>query len=140
MIFSPEFGKKATITGREGDILVLKEFTFLDEEYCKVVVSLESDWFWASILFESSSERFHDFIDVLEHVLDNGYGHANFINDEGNFDLDVELNASGQVCLQGAICKDMSDDVQLKYGYVSDRIALEGFWRELRSNFPLPHH
>lgn len=135
MSFSNKTEKSASIHGGEGNALTLNDFTALDDGYCKALVYVKSDWFQATVLFEASNERFLEFIGALQGVLQNGSGQANFINEEGNFDLDVELTNMGKVNLWGVLCKDMSDDLQIKYRFASDRISLEGFLQEMESVF-----
>lgn len=126
--------KKISIVGA-GNSIELTDFSLVDVEFCKSIVTLKADWFEASVLFEASSGRFIEFIGDIKDVLRSGAGSASFINEDGNFELDIKLTVLGRVDLWVVLCKDMIDDSHIKYSFPSDRTSLEFFLKNLELVF-----
>ena len=89
-------------------------------------VFLKSDWYEATVPFKSSQDRLVDFLEGLKKILLENHGKANFINDEGNFDLDISLNEfTGKVQINGILIKSMMDDSRIEYFMESDYLGVE---------------
>jgi len=126
---------KACISGESDSAIKLGNVVYVDKLFCKALVSVQSDWFTAHIPFEISLERVYEFIDTLNLLLSSDQGDANFINEDGNIDLDFELTKLGNVEIRCILSKGMVDESQIRFEFSSDRISLEKFSTGLKQLF-----
>jgi len=127
-----EIGAEATLAAESGGLLKIGCVSALEAQSARATVSVRSDWYSAEVPFETSIDRVRDFLESLRSVLATGIGACGFINDDGNFDLRVEMSRNGHVSVSGVLSKNMFDDLQLKFGLRTDRYSLEVFERALR--------
>lgn len=96
---------------------------------------IESDWFRCEIDFECSIDRAIEFNNSLRELIQNGEGEVNFINEDGNIDLNINLNTKGQVKIDGCACKNMLDKSLVKFDLESERNELEKFFKNFEAHF-----
>jgi len=96
---------------------------------------IQADWFQCEVGFECSVERAIEFSDSLRELLQSGEGEVNFINEDGNFDLNIKLNKRGQVKVGGCACKNMVDKSLVNFDLESGRSELEKFLQDFESYF-----
>ena len=72
-------------------ISLLEKIIKKDDAFWQAKALVESDWFQCEVNFECSIERAIEFSDFLKTLLQNGGGEVNFINEDGNVDLNINL-------------------------------------------------
>ncbi len=131
---------EAYFGGEEGSSILIEKLT-CDERTISATVTVKSDWYSAEIEFESSRERLEEFLSNLYTILENRTsGHVSFINEDGNFELEIELGNRGEVEAKGILIKSMLDDSRLEYYLESSYQDLSSFYEQLKNflNF-IPH-
>ena len=115
------------INCENGSCLIIGDIEFEESDF-SANIFLKSDWYEAKVVFSSSQDRLVDFLQELKKILSENQGKANFINDEGNFDLDLTLDEStGKAQINGVLIKSMMDESRLEYFMESDYLTLEKF-------------
>jgi hypothetical protein len=127
--------------GGEGGSSILIDKLTCDERTISAMVTVKSDWYSAGIKFESSCERLEEFLSNLYTILeDRTSGHVNFINENGNFELDIELGNRGEVEAKGILIKSMLSDSRLEYYLESSYQDLSSFYEQLKNFLNLIPH
>ena len=106
-----------------------------DDAFWQAKAFVESDWFQCEVNFECSIERAIEFSDFLKTLLQNGGGEVHFINEDGNVDLNINLNSKGQVRVVGCVCKNMIDKSLVNFDLDSGRNELEKFCEDFERYF-----
>ncbi len=113
------------INCENGSCLIIGDIEFEESDF-SATIFLKSDWYEAKVAFSSSKDRLVDFLQELKKILSEKQGKANFMNDEGNFDLDLTLDEStGKAQINGVLIKSMMDESRLEYFMESDYLTLE---------------
>lgn len=117
--------KELSIQGENGHSLLISNIVS-DGDFFSAEVNLKADWYEAKLVFKFSIDRLSEFLGDINLMLSNNQGKANFINDDGNFDLDVAIDqVTGKVRISGILIKNMMDESRLEYCMESDYHNLE---------------
>lgn len=113
--------------------LTIDDIQFKGDSFSAQAI-VKSDWYEAKVSFDSSIDRLSDFLQEVKVVLFENQGKANYINDEGNFDLDIVLDGfTGTVQMSGVLIKNMMDESRLEYYMETDYQSLEKLKDNLNS-------
>ncbi len=119
--------KELIIQGENNHRLVISNI-LPDDCFFSAEVYLQSDWYEAKVAFNSSIDRLNEFSYHLNLILTNNQKKTNFINDDGNFDLNVSVNEdTGKVQINGILIKNMMDESRIEYYMESDYHNLDIF-------------
>jgi len=118
--------QELNIQGENGHSILISDI-FSKGIFFSAKVKLKSDWYEAEITFESSVDRLNEFFNEINLMLDQNKGEASFINDDGNFTLDVSFlsETRGKIQISGIVIKNMMDESRLEYYMESDYHNLE---------------
>jgi hypothetical protein len=122
----------ARLSGDGGAFLLIDEVSCIDRDFIYASAHVTGDWLNALVWFEVSIERLNEFILELDSILNKGVGKANFINEIGNFDIDIELTKIGKVNLFLTVSKNMADRHLIKFGFESENTSLHYFLGNLK--------
>lgn len=120
------------IKGENRSQLLLSDFLF-EGAHFSAYVEIKSDWYQARAKFHSSNGRMSEFLSGLHNVLYKTHKELNFINEDGNFDLDLSISNLGKVVLRGTLSKNMVDEAELNYEFESDLQGLRSFYDSLKA-------
>ena len=123
---------KASLLGEKDAVLTIGDLVALEEGFLRATISVESDWYHATVSFEVAATRLREFVDSIDAVLSSGVGQCEFINDDGNVDLRIEMSQLGRVVATGVLIKDMGDVAKLTFEVRTDRYSLDVFQSGLR--------
>jgi hypothetical protein len=126
---------KAFLQGEDGGSLLIDEL-IREKNQVFASVIVKSDWYSATIKFESSSERIEEFLSNLHTILETRMlKETNFINENGNFEIGIKLGDRGEVEVQGILIKSMVDESRLEYGLESSYQCLSTFYKQLQTAY-----
>jgi len=124
---------KLKIDCENGSSLVISNL-LLRGENLEAQVFVKSDWYEANIHFTSSNGRIYGFFKEIDNLLIHKQGQTNFINDAGNFELNIVLEEStGGVEISGVLIKSMMEESRLDYYLESDYYNLQKFRNDLKA-------
>ena len=114
------------IKGENGHSILISDL-ISKRDFFSAKVNLKSDWYEAKVTFQSSIDRLNEFSREINLMLAKNQGEASFINDDGNFSLDVSFSseATGKIQISGILIKNMMDESRLEYCMESDYHNLE---------------
>jgi len=120
------------IQGKKQCSLSLSDFVLKQDGDISLVVEISTNWYQAKVKFYSSFTRIKSFLEDLTGLLNHNNEQINYINEDGNFDLSIELDRFGNARIFGILSENMEDDLQLTYGFESDFGSLDQFRRQLQ--------
>ena len=124
--------EEAKLLMYNGGYLLINDFQKKDD-YFSASATIKSNWYEANIKFTSSKERFVEFVSLLNKMLMEEYTDVNFINEDGNFDIDLSLDKATGICsIKGVLIENMMDEALLKFSLESDFQSLLNFYQELK--------
>lgn len=115
---------KVLLLGEEENMLGFCKI-YTDNCDYKLGFYVQSNWFMSYIDFYISKERVNEFF----HGLFSPFKKINFINEDGNFDMDINIIDNGMVNVSGQISKNMMDDLYIKFGFDTYMLELDNFRR-----------
>lgn len=114
-----------------GASITLNEIMFTEIEFSAKAI-VKSDWFEATISFRAEQNRLTDFLEEIESIISDNNKKANFINNDGNFDIEIIYDTiTGKVNINGILIKDMMDDSRLEFSMETDYFSLEKLKEDL---------
>lgn len=117
--------KELSIQGENGHSLLISNIV-PDGDFFSAEVNLKADWYEAKVIFEFSSDRLKEFLGEINLMIANNQGKANFINDDGNFDLVIAIDqVTRKLQISGILIKSMMDESRIEYYMESDYHNLE---------------
>ncbi|MDF0607248.1 hypothetical protein HZU77_016680 [Neisseriaceae bacterium TC5R-5] len=122
---------QAIIKSENKRYLILENFKFKDD-FFQIDVEVKSDWYSAKVLFFCSEERIRELILNLENIVEKNIDSLFFINEDGNFELNLAVNFLGKANVSGALIKSMMDEEKLNYEMESDFQSMCDFYHQLK--------
>ncbi|MBC8954573.1 hypothetical protein [Xenorhabdus sp. PB62.4] len=120
------------IKGENGSHLILRIFYFKGEDFY-ACIDIKSSWYHAKVNFDSSYDRIKEFLISLDELISKKVLESNFINENGNVDINISVNHLGKVKISGFLLNDMLESSSLTYEIKSDLQNLVEFYSELNS-------
>ncbi|MDX8000804.1 hypothetical protein FE394_16820 [Xenorhabdus sp. Reich] len=120
------------IKGDNSSHLVLRDFYFKGEDFY-ACIDIKSSWYHAKVNFDSSYDRIKEFLISLDELISKKVLESNFINENGNVDINISVNHLGKVKVSGCLLNDMLESSSLTYEIESDLQNLVEFYSKLRA-------
>jgi hypothetical protein len=119
-----------TIKGDECSHLILNDFYFHGEDFYSRI-DIKSSWYHAKVNFNTSYDRIKGFLVSLDKLISKKIFESNFINENGNVDINISVNHLGKVKINGCLINDMLEETSLTYQFESDLQSLVEFHKQL---------
>jgi hypothetical protein len=124
---------KVVLKGESGGRLEFLDFR-TDQDDCVVFwVDVHADWCAARVLVRCSRLKLENLADELAQTHREPDGKVVFLNEEGNFGIEVQTSVRGTVNLHVELSKSMQDIGRLICGFESDSHTLAQFSSALRN-------
>ena len=123
----------AALAGEAGSGMMWTDFKWntQDAEYCYFTAQVRSDWYKASVPVETSRRRLKNYYDDVARLLKLEQGKADFINENGNFEINLTLSKRGNITVKGILIKSMAEDARLEYIFETELASVERFHRRI---------
>ena len=102
-----------------------------DTENCYFTARVHSDWYTASVLVEASRGRLQNYYNDIACLLKFERDTASFINENGNFEVNLILGRRGNVTAEGILIKSMAEEERLEYSFETELASVERFFDQI---------
>lgn len=104
--------------------------SFSDNEMVKYKINLCTPWFLSISEIESSKKRIHDFITQLQLLTEHGIDSANFISEDGKFELTISKTQPAHLKVSVMLIENMLDDNQIKFNFITNYSNIVSFYNK----------
>ncbi len=123
--------KFAKLHGESASCLIIGSINRLTNDAIGFDVKVSSEWYLAKINVHASIERLRNFTQQMSELISLTEKKIGFINELGNFDLELTVTSTGSVEVKGLMSKNMIDDLELHFGFSSTLTDVDRFHKSL---------